>query len=243
MACNPCDVSSMLIGARNSGFPTVPLVLGVKWGPAHAAGIVNGGDRWAELAGDEGVESAKAVGEFGVTQPALAVKPAQKIEGGAFSFLGIAFQTAGNQVAGGIAAELGERHDVVKAPGLGRKLTQTIKATAMFPSMDGPSEGRGLQEILPLGVDGGEKGGRDRATSSIASIESSGVCSEDLFRQENLNHMSGFATLHKTQEAARDETTDGPARRVAAEADTARKPRNRKPEAGLAFQTAMAHEI
>ena len=172
MACNPCDVSSMLIGARNSGFPTVPLVLGVKWGPAHAAGIGNGGDRRTKLAGGEGVEP-----------------------------------------------------------------------TAFALSMDGPSEGRSLQEILPLGVDGGEKGGRDRASSSVASIGSSGVCSEDLFRQENLNHMSGFVTLHKTQEAARDETTDGPARRVAAEADAARKPRNRKPEAGLAFQTAMAHEI
>ena len=96
MACNPCDVSSMLIGARNTGFPTVPLVLGVKWGRAHAAGIGNGGDRRTQLAGGEGVESAKAVGEFGVTQPALAVKPAQKIESGAFSFLGIAFQTAGD---------------------------------------------------------------------------------------------------------------------------------------------------
>jgi hypothetical protein len=149
-------------------------------------------------------------------------------------------QTTRNQVPIGIAAELGKWHDVVKAPSLGRQLTQTIKATATLSSVDGPPEGRGLQEILSLGVDGGEKGWRDGATSSIRLVA---ACSKDLVRQEHLNHMSGFAALHKAQEATRDEATDGPARRVAAKTDTARKPRNRKAEAGLSFQTAMPQEM
>ena len=70
----------MLMGACNSGFPTVPL-LGVKRGPPHAAGIGNGGDRRTKLAGGEGVESAKAVGEFRGGQAALAVEPTETPDG------------------------------------------------------------------------------------------------------------------------------------------------------------------
>jgi uncharacterized protein YigA (DUF484 family) len=79
--------------------------------------------KWAQLASSEGVESAEAAREFGVAQAALAVKPAKEVEGGAFSFLRIAFQTARDQVAGEIAAELGEWHDGAKALHSGSQAT------------------------------------------------------------------------------------------------------------------------
>src|SRR5260370_15469342 len=189
--------------------------------------------KWAQFAGGEGVESAEAASEFGVAQAALAIKAAEKVDAGEFSFLGIAFHAARDQIAVRIACELRLGHNVVQVASLGHKLTQAIKATATLSCVDGPPEGCGLQEILSLGIDGGEKTERDGATGSIRPI---GACSKDLVRQEHLNHMSGFAALHKAQEATRDEATDGPARRVAAKTDTARKPRNRKSETWLSFQ-------
>jgi len=125
-----------------------------------------------------------------------------------------------------IAAELGLRHDVVQAASLGRKTTQTVKATATLASVDGLSEGRGLQEILALRVERGEKAGRGGDSGSVGSVRLIGARGKDLLWQKHLNHVSGFAALRKAQEATRDETTDGPACRVAAKTDTARKPRN-----------------
>ena len=40
----------------------------MKRGPAHAAGIGNGGDRRTELARGEVVEGAEVVGEFGAVK-------------------------------------------------------------------------------------------------------------------------------------------------------------------------------
>jgi hypothetical protein len=51
--------------------------------------------------------------------------------------------------------------------------------TAMFSSMDRLSVGRGFQEILALGVEGGEKAGQDGASGSIGFI---GARGKDLFR-------------------------------------------------------------
>src|SRR6266849_328696 len=69
--------------------------------------------RRAEFAGGEGVEGAKAGGGFGGGQAALAVEAAEKIGGGGFPFLGVAFHAAGDQVAVGIAPRPRLRHDVV----------------------------------------------------------------------------------------------------------------------------------
>ena len=194
----------------------------------------------AEFAGGEGVEGAETRGEFGVAQAALAVKPAEKVQRGAFSFLGIALQTAGDQVAVRIAAELGLGHDMVKAASLGRKLTQTIKTTATFPGLDGIPEGCGLQEVHALGVDGGGIAGRDTLTEPVGFI---GACRADLVGQEHLKHVSGLATLEQAQDTARDEATYGPACGVLAETNTASKPLNGKPEVGFTLEAAMAEEV
>jgi hypothetical protein len=66
----------------------------VNWRAAFAGERVGGGDWRTELAGDEGVQSAKACGKFGGGQASLAVERAKKILGGAFPFLRIAFETA-----------------------------------------------------------------------------------------------------------------------------------------------------
>src|SRR5260370_16738062 len=100
----------------------------------------------------------------------LAVKTAQKVDGGAFSFLGIAFQATRDQVPVGIAAELGAGHDVVKAASHGRELTQTIKATATFPRVDGLAEGRRLEEIHIPAIDAPRKPGRPWTAPSTRPI-------------------------------------------------------------------------
>jgi hypothetical protein len=66
----------------------------------------------AELAGGEGVEGAETGGEFGGGEVALAVEAAEKIGGGGFPFLGVAFHATGDQVAVGIASRARLRDDV-----------------------------------------------------------------------------------------------------------------------------------
>src|SRR5882672_1798205 len=82
----------------------------------------------AKLARGEGVEGAEAGGEFGGGEAALAVEAAEKIGGGRFPFLGVAFHTAGDQVAVGIAPRPGLRHDVVQALDRRRGVAQAVEA-------------------------------------------------------------------------------------------------------------------
>ena len=128
---------------------------GVKGRAAFARERI--GERWGqrrELAGGEGVEGAEAFGEFSIGQAALAIEPAEIIAGGAVAFAGIALQTAGNEVAVGIAAQKDTRHDMVDAPRRGRKPPPAIKTTAAFPRMDGLAQRRVLHEIHFIEVDG-----------------------------------------------------------------------------------------
>jgi hypothetical protein len=82
----------------------------------------------AELAGGEGVEGAEAGGEFGSGEAALAVEAAEKIGGGGFPFLRVAFHATGDQVAVGIAPRARLRHDVVQALDRRRGAAQAIEA-------------------------------------------------------------------------------------------------------------------
>src|SRR5207245_8472992 len=69
----------------------------------------------AELAGGEIFQDAKASVEFGGRQAALAVERAQKIRDRTVALARVAFETAGNQVAVGIASQAHAWHDVVEA--------------------------------------------------------------------------------------------------------------------------------
>jgi hypothetical protein len=80
---------------------------GQAGGPSQRALGVN--RRRAELAGGKGIEGAEAGGEFGGAQTALAVEPAEKVRSRALPLLPIAFQTAGDEIAVGIAPQLDAR--------------------------------------------------------------------------------------------------------------------------------------
>src|SRR5437762_6179415 len=82
----------------------------------------------AELAGGEGIEGAEAGGEFGGSQAAFPVEAAEKVGGGGFPLLGVAFHAAGDQVAIGIASRARLRHDVVQALDRRRGAAQTVEA-------------------------------------------------------------------------------------------------------------------
>ena len=71
----------------------------------------------AEFTGGEGVQGAEAGGELGVGQATLAVERPEKMRGGEIAFVDLACLTAGNEVAAGIVAQLGTRHDVIEATG------------------------------------------------------------------------------------------------------------------------------
>jgi hypothetical protein len=77
---------------------------------------LHGREHRPELARGEIFQGAKTSVEFGGRQAPLSVESAQKIQGGAVALARVAFNTAGNQVAVGIAPEPHAGHDVVEAP-------------------------------------------------------------------------------------------------------------------------------
>src|SRR5260370_36965501 len=113
----------------------------------------------AELAGGEGVEVAEADGEFGGGQAALAVEAAEKIGGGGFPFLGVAFHTAGDQVAVGIAPRPRLRHDVVQALDRRRGAAQTVEALVALARVDGIAQRLVRHEVHTLDISRGSGSG------------------------------------------------------------------------------------
>jgi hypothetical protein len=112
---------------------------------------VNGGigvlDGRGEFAGGEGVEGAEARVEFGGGQALLAIERAEKVAGGTFAFLGIAFETAGNQVAIRVAAGLDAGHNVVEALDAPVGALETVKTVATFAEVDGLAQGSSFEEV------------------------------------------------------------------------------------------------
>src|SRR5712664_1561452 len=106
----------------------------------------------AKLARGEGVEGAEADGEFGGGQAALAVEAAEKIVGGLFPFLGVAFHGARDQVAVGIASQVRPWHDVVQALHRWRGPAQTIEALAALARVDGLSQRLAVQKVRFLEI-------------------------------------------------------------------------------------------
>ncbi len=100
-----------------------------------------------ELAGGEIIEGAEAAAKFGVAQAAVAVERAYKLDGVALGFIGVAIQTARNEIAVGIAAEVCLRNHVVEAPSLGDEATETVEAAAALAGVHGPAERLGLEEV------------------------------------------------------------------------------------------------
>jgi len=76
---------------------------------------LHGREQRAELACAEIFQGAEAAVEFGGRQAPQAVESAQKIPGRTVTLARVAFETAGNQVAVGIASEAHAGHHVVEA--------------------------------------------------------------------------------------------------------------------------------
>src|SRR6267378_3982721 len=108
---------------------------------------LHGREQRAELACGEGFQGAKASVEFGGREAALAVESAQKIPGGAVALARVAFETAGNQVAVGIASEAHAWHNVVEPVHVSGSAAEAVKAGAAFAIVHGFAERPGFQEI------------------------------------------------------------------------------------------------
>jgi hypothetical protein len=121
------------------------------------AGVSENGEPWAEFAGDEGIEGAEAAGEFDGGDAAIAVQPAKKIGSGAAAFLGVALDTAGDEVAVGIVLQLNTRDNVVEATQGRGEATATIKTKGAFALVDGFAQRAVVQEVQ-LFEAGGESG-------------------------------------------------------------------------------------
>ncbi len=100
-----------------------------------------------ELAGGEVIEGAEAAAKFDVAQAAVAVERAYKLDGGALRFIGVTVQTARDEVAVGIAAEVCLRNDMVEAPSMGDEPAETIETAAALAGVHGAAERLGLEEI------------------------------------------------------------------------------------------------
>src|SRR5260370_19642382 len=118
----------------------VPLLLSVS-------GLSLDGKWRDELAGGEIIEGAEATAKFGVAQAAVAVERAYKLDGVALGFIGVAIQTAGDEVAVGIAAEVCLRDDVIEAPSMGDEPAETIEAAAALAGGHGAAKRLGLEEV------------------------------------------------------------------------------------------------
>src|SRR5260370_20594543 len=101
----------------------------------------------AELASGEILQSAKTSVEFGGRQAPQAVEGTQKIPGRTVTLARVAFETAGNQVAVGIASEAHAWHNVIEAVHVSGSAAKAVKAGAAFAIANGPAERPGFQEI------------------------------------------------------------------------------------------------
>jgi len=105
------------------------------------------GKRRDELAGGQIIEGAEAAAQLIGAQAAVAVERAYKLDGGTLGLIGVAIETAGDEVAVGIAAEAGLRNDVIEAPSMGDEPAQTIEAAAALAGVHSAAERLGLEEV------------------------------------------------------------------------------------------------
>ena len=130
------------------------------------------GKGWLELTSSEVVQRAEAAAELGVAQSPVAEERAQMLFGGAFPFLRVAIETAGDEVAVGIAPRVHAWHNVIQAAPAVVETAQSVKATAAFALVDGTAQRLGLQEIRVLDAERGAGHGRRRTGGDFCSAHS-----------------------------------------------------------------------
>src|SRR6266568_5280574 len=108
--------------------------------------------RWkrGEFACGEIFQGAKTAVEFGGREAPQAVESAHKIRGRTVALARVAFDTAGSEVAVGIASEAHAWHDVVEALHVGGSAAEAVKAGAAFAIVNGLAERPSTQEICGL---------------------------------------------------------------------------------------------
>ncbi len=194
-------------------------------------------NRRAELACGEIFQGAKACVEFGGRQAPQAVENAQKIRGGTVALARVALDTAGNQVAVGIASEAHARHDVVEAPHVTGSAAEAVKAGAAFAIVNGFAERPGFQEIR-----GFERRGRrlSRVLGGAVFARANGA---DLLGQTHLDEMASLAAFEQAQSSQLIEAAHRLAHRPVGQTEIAGYRHNRKVQAELADDEGMAQEI
>jgi hypothetical protein len=191
----------------------------------------------------------------------LAIERAEKVAGGTFSFLGIAFEAAGNQVAVGVAAGLDAGHDVVEALDARVNALETVKTVAAFAEVDGLAEGAGLEEVQPFQVDrrvrvgrGARVGKREEPAGrrryemrgwagGVAWGDGAGICGANFIGQAHFEDVAGFAALDEAERAEGGETAHGFAHGAGADAESAGDPGHGAVELEPAFKASVAEEI
>jgi len=195
------------------------------------------GENGAELAGGEGFQGAQAGFEFGRGQAAQAIEGPQKILGGAFSLLRVAFDAAGNEIAIGIAASAGVRDNMIEDSPAHGEPPQAIKAPAAFAHMNGLAATAHLQEIHLLEVIGAEPPGE---AGGHRAFGRRGVY---LLRQKDFGQVASLGAVDQAQGTLGGETVHGLASGLVREVNTAGEAGNRKTELALACETAMPQEM
>jgi hypothetical protein len=195
------------------------------------------GESGAELAGGEGFQGAQAGFELGGGYAAQAVEGVQKIFGGSFSFLRVAFDAAGNEIAVGIAASAGVRDDMVEDSTTGDEPPQAIKAPAALAHMNGLAAAAHLQEIHLLEIAGAEPPAEAGGHGAFGRL---GVY---LLRQKDFGQVASLGAVDQAQSAFGGETAHGLASGLVREVNTAGEAGNRKTELALACESAMPQKM
>src|SRR5712664_67338 len=227
--------------ARDSGVcpeSTMPVLprRGCQAGAQHAAPL-HGWEQRADLAGGEIFQGAKACVEFGGREAPLAVENAQKVRGRTVALARVAFETAGNQVAVGMASEAHAWHNVVEALHVSGSAAEAVKANAALAIVNGFAERPGFQEIR-----GFEGRGRRLSRVPGSAIFARADCA-DLLGQAHLDEVAGFAAFEQAQSAQLIEAADGLAHGSVGKPQIAGYRQNRKVQAELAYDEGMAQQI
>ena len=162
---------------------------------------------------------------------------AQKIFGGRFSLLRVAFDAAGNGIAAGIAASAGPRDDMVEDSPTSDEAPQTIKALAALARMNGLAPAADLQEVQLLEVAAASRPGEARGRSALVR------CGVYLFRQQDFYQVARLAAVHHAQGPLGSETAHGVASGPVRKAHATGEPDDRKTELAPAFEVAMPQEM
>ena len=189
---------------------------------------LHGRERRAELACGEIFQGEEAP---------LAVESAEKIPGRTVALARVTFDTAGNQVAVGMASEAGAWDDVVEALHMGGGAAEAVKADAAFAIVNSFPERPSFQEIRGLEGRGGRLSRFPRGAISTRADRA------DLLRQAHLDEVAGLAAFEQAQSPQLIETADGLAHWSIGKTQVAGYGQNRKVKAELADDKGMAQQI